>query len=154
MLAQSKRAQVSVVEVPRHSQLELQARNGGIPTFVQERIEERLKRRSEIDVNKTDPEVRELSARLDLCQCRPLQTEYMEAVALEYMRQGVSGGLVQEVSQQDPRKSLSLLSQPLDCPISITSMALRENKPPTRPSSRLGKRPSLPQLGTLKHSLY
>ncbi len=74
--------------------------------------------------------------------------EYVEAVAMEYIRQGVCSGLVQEVTQQDPRKSTTLLTRSsADCPMSITSLALYENKPPTRPSSRLGHRPSFSQLG-------
>ena len=75
-----------------------------------------------------------------------LQSEYVEVIAKQYVRQGVPGGIIQEATQQDPRTSVTALPHSTDGPMSITSMALIDNKP-TRPPSRVSNRPSLPQLG-------
>lgn len=83
-----------------------------------------------------------------VCMCASLQSEYVEVVAMQYVRQGVPGGIIQEAAQQDPRKSVTAFPHSTDCPMSITSMALIENKP-TRPPSRVNNRPSLPQLGKI-----
>jgi len=93
------------------------ARNGGIPVFVQERIEERLRRRSEVDIARSpDPEPEE----------------------------GVVG--VGGVESSLMRRSLSVFSGGCcEGPISITSVAIQA-APPSRPSSRMGTRVLLPQM--------
>ena len=67
------------------------------------------------------------------------QQEYVEAVAMSYLQQGLPHSSLQD-STQDPRSSTPFLPHP-SCPISISQMNLRE-KSASRPSSKT----SLPQL--------
>ena len=78
-----------------------------------------------------------------------IQADYVEAVASEYLKQGLPMGIVQEMVQCDPRSSTSLLPPPptTGCPMSITPMALYEGRVNTRPPSRMSSNTSLPLLG-------
>lgn len=152
-------------------------RNGGIPIFVQERLEERVKRRGDADsaCERQSDEVREscdvfivLSVYFvnnlynyvvipDHMTNHMIQADYVEAVANEYLKQGLPMGVVQEMVHFDPRSSASLLPPPLPsgcCPMSITPMALYEGRVNTRPPSRLSSRTSLPHLGECLHAAW
>ena len=77
-----------------------------------------------------------------------LQVDYIRAMVTEYLSQGLPPGLVTEATSQDPRSSLTSLTQlpRPPCPMNIAAMPLCEGR--SGPGqSRTASRTSLPHLG-------
>lgn len=101
--------------------------NGGIPKYVQERIDERQRKDSIHSFNRPQDD----------------ESEYVEIVTADYLRNGLPQNNALEATKELIASTASLLSRPKDCPMAISSMILQQPS-----QTRVTSKHHLPQLPT------